>query len=303
MAGATKVSNEAELSVAIQAGGKVQLTKDISISAPVELKADVILDGNGYTIDGGGTTHFIQGEAFHLWVQNVTIENMYNGLTGIHFGRQSGAEIMLSGYENPSAASLTIVNSVFRNNKTKPNTPDGDIRGGAVYAFWVPDVQIYNTIFDGNQGTSGGGLGGLGSSMDIFKVTFSNNKTIDSGEGWLDGAGGAISLDALSQNGVKSHLHVCGVKFENNSARQLGGAFYLVAHANTGGDEVFEQVEVTNSVSTDGVVIYWQADDNGSAGSLLGSGPNSTTIKNVSIDGKKIQDMINVQNISPTHIK
>jgi len=102
--------------------------------------------------------------------------------------------------------SLTVIDTEFINNEINSEGP-GDLRGGALYGFAMPDITISGSVFTGNIGSNGGAVGGLGSSFRIVSTSFFDNRTNGTGpSGSLEGHGGAISLDAVTQNGVTGYL-------------------------------------------------------------------------------------------------
>jgi predicted outer membrane repeat protein len=230
----TEVSTEAALRTALAKGGQIRLKASITAKAALEVKADTVLDGGGFSINGGGTTHLFHGSRVHFTLQNATLKSANNKVADSeHFSRRSGAAVMLSGGGGnfPSKlGSFTAINVTFDSNKAKPTGP-GDIRGGAVHLFALPDSTISGCTFTNNTASNGGALGGLGSSIEIINTRFVNNATNGTGPGGaLEGVGGAISLDALSQNGKTAYLKICGSEFSGNRAKNGGGAIYLVTH-------------------------------------------------------------------------
>ncbi|MEX1362217.1 MAG: choice-of-anchor Q domain-containing protein [Nannocystaceae bacterium] len=251
----TRVANEDELRQALAGGGSILLTADIQATAPFPVSADAVVDGGGFAVDGGGSTHlFVTMETVRFTIQNVTLRNASNTVSDDeHFSYRSGAAIMARGFTadgQPGSGALTVIDVTFENNRTKASGP-GDIRGGAVYGFVMPDVTISGSTFVGNVGSNGGAIGGLGSSFSIIDSVFVANETNGPGAGGeLEGHGGAISLDAVSQNRVTAYLNICGSRFEDNVASNGGGAIYLIAHHQTGTEVTIDQSLFTGNRST-----------------------------------------------------
>jgi hypothetical protein len=114
---------------------------------------------------------------------------------------------------------------------------------------------------------SGGALGGLGSSIAIAASVFQSNTGNNAGRGGnLDGTGGAISLDALSQNKQTAYLRICGTVFKDNRAVRTGGAIYFVNHWKTGSEveirqSTFDGNATTSVTEGQGGAIFAMDDD------------------------------------------
>jgi len=159
-----------------------------------------------------------------------------------------------------------VIDVTFDNNRTKASGP-GDIRGGAIYGFAMPEITISGSTFVNNVGSNGGAIGGLGARFSIIDSVFVANETNGpGGSGALEGHGGAISLDAVSQNLVTAHLNICGSSFVDNVARNGGGAIFLVTHHQTGTEVTIDQSLFSGNRSTSenegqGGAIYLMDDD------------------------------------------
>ncbi len=261
----TEVGTADELRAAVAAGGEIQLTADITADAPFPSTQSVVIDGGGHTISGGGSTHLFVAEEGDLTVMNVTLRDAVNRVPDDeHFSRRSGAAVVMLGN---GQGTLSVYGVNFENN-TIGDTGPGDLRGGALYAFAVPDVVIVDSQFTGNAGSNGGAVGGLGSSFSVVNTAFVDNETTgQGGTGALEGRGGAISLDALSQNEQTAYLEVCGSFFEGNAAKHAGGAIALVTHQWQGATVVIDQTTFRNNSTNDaaggsGGAIYLQDDEN-----------------------------------------
>ncbi len=261
----TQVATADELRAAVAAGGEVRLTADITADAPLNSTRPVVIDGAGHTISGGGSTHLFVAEDADLTLMNMTLRDAVNRVPDDeHFSRRSGAAVMMRGN---GQGTLCIFEVTFENNRIGDTGP-GDLRGGALYAFAVPDVVIVDSVFTNNEGSNGGAIGGLGSSFTIVNTAFTDNRTTGrGGSGTLEGRGGAVSLDALSQNGKTAYLQVCGSFFENNRAKHAGGAISLVTHQWQGATVVVDQTTFRGNSTDDtsggsGGAIYLLDDEN-----------------------------------------
>lgn len=262
----TMVDSADALRAAVAAGGEVVLTADITADAPFVSTVPVVVDGAGHTISGGGSTHlFVAEDGADLTLMHMTLRDAVNRVPDAeHFSRRSGAAVMMRG---SGQGRLEVYDVRFENNEIGATGP-GDLRGGALYAFAVPDVLIVNAQFVNNRGSNGGAIGGLGSSFTIVNTAFTDNATTgQAGSGSLEGRGGAISLDALSQNEQTAYLQVCGSYFENNEAKHAGGAISLVTHQWQAATVVVDQSTFRNNRTNDGSggsggAIYLLDDEN-----------------------------------------
>jgi hypothetical protein len=260
MTGATSVANEADLRAALTAGGKVRMSANITATAPFNISKPTVLDGGGFTLSGNNTTHLLVAVRTDLTVQNITLRDARNQQPSTqHFSRQSGAAIMASGgngtTDGAAAGSLKVIKATLINNRAEM-VSNGDIRGGAIYLFNLPDATISESNFQANLAVSGGAIGGLGSSFRVINSVFTANQGNNAGRGGgLDGTGGAISLDAISQNKKNAYFTICGSQFHQNRAVKLGGAIYFVNHWKTGSVVDISQssfVSNTTSSTTEG---------------------------------------------------
>lgn len=253
------------LRAAVAAGGEIRLTADIETDAPFVNTLPVTIDGNGHTVSGGGATHLFVAEEADLTIMNATLRDAVNRVPDAeHFSRRSGAAVMMDG---SGQGRLSVFDVRFENNAIGDTGP-GDLRGGALYAFAVPDVVIVDSEFVDNRGSNGGAVGGLGSSFTIVNTAFVDNETTgQGGPGALEGRGGAISLDALSQNEQTAYFEVCGSFFENNRAKHAGGAIAIVTHQWQAATVVVDQTTFLGNSTDDtsggsGGAIYLLDDEN-----------------------------------------
>jgi|GEM_PF-4047270 len=224
------VSSEVELRGALNTGGNIKILKGFKIKSTLVVQKPVVIDGGGNSIDGAGKTQIFKVENIDFTIQNITLSNGKNTVKNGHFSDQCGAAVMMSGFNgSKSTGSFKAVNVNFINNKCAQSSSLGDIRGGAVYLFSVPDAVFSNCKFIGNDASNGGAIGGLGSSMKIVNCDFIANKASGTGGG-QNGSGGAISIDGLDQNGKTAYFEVIGCNFTGNTGDRLGGAVFYVFH-------------------------------------------------------------------------
>jgi hypothetical protein len=281
VSGAADVATEADLRAALAAGGKVRMTANITASAPFPVTKPTTLDGGGFTLSGNQATHLIVARMTDLIVQNITMRDAKNLVpASAHFSAQSGAAITIHGgngtSDGPAKGSLKVIQATFIGNRAE-QVSNGDVRGGAVYLFNLPNATFSEATFRDNIAVSGGAIGGLGSSLAIAGSVFQGNQGNNAGRGGdLDGTGGAISLDALSQNKQTAYFRICGSVFKENRSIRVGGAIYFVNHWKTGSDvdirqSAFDDNRTTSAAEGQGGAIFAMDDDKYPAN----NGPNN----------------------------
>lgn len=186
-----KIKNFKYLSNLIHSGLKeITLDSDIIISRREEKKYnqgifieadDLIIDGNGHTIDAGGLTRI-----FRVFGRNITIKNMTlkNGFT-----HHIGAAIQNEG-------ELTVINVNFLDNKTEGEKS----RGGAI--FNMNKLNICNSTLSNNSSYIGGAIQNEG-ELNITNSTLSANTSEISGGAIFNNRGELRIKDStLSDNKV-----------------------------------------------------------------------------------------------------
>ena len=170
------------------------LEKGKSSNDDYSLKLDVdglIIDGNGYTIDGMGKTHWILCTGRNVVIKNITIKN-------IKLENPLIKKDMWSAINN-CGGELIIMDSTFKNNYGF---------GGAIYNEGV--LIISNCKFTHNSaGRIGGAIYNREGLIIINNSIFTNNDAVHDG--------GAI----YSPGGV---LSIRNSEFNNNFAGYDGGA-------------------------------------------------------------------------------
>lgn len=143
----------------------ITLSAEIVLSASstpinnVHNSAELILDGNGFTIDGNHTTH-----AFDIYSGKVTIQD----ITIQHGNHSSGGAIYNQGV-------LTILRSTLKDNETNSS-------GGAIYNH-EGQLNIIESLLLNNKNT-----GGVGGALRNFRGTVTiTNSTISQNEAYMGG--------------------------------------------------------------------------------------------------------------------
>jgi hypothetical protein len=214
----------AALETAVSQGGTITFScggpATITLSEPIAVERDVLLDGNGViTISGGGTTRIFdmngsyERTSPHLRLQRITLRDGHASGTELRGG---GGAIFYQG------GSVTAVDSLFIDNSGVTAGPD--IAGGAIFGIGVGQTTVVGCTFMGNHAPSGGAIGALGSAITIVNSTFVGNAATGA-NGSNGGNGGAVSMD-----GENRDLYVCGSTFRGNQAGALGGVMFRTGY-------------------------------------------------------------------------
>jgi hypothetical protein len=227
--------------------GPAPVTLTMRATAKVRnTSAQVVLDGGGLvTLSGGGrrrilymdtcdpaqvwTTSHCQDQATpRLVVQNMGFTG--GNSTGQHFEGGGGGAIFDRG------GRLTIVNSVFADNRCDATGPD--LGGAAVRAlsqYQDRPVFVVGSRFSGNACSNGAALSSIGVSWTVLNSRFTGNRAIGRGANPArastpgGGSGGAIYND-----GDAMTLTIGGSTFTGNHANEGGGAIFFVSDDRTG---------------------------------------------------------------------
>lgn len=189
----------------IDGGGKITLSGGgarrlfvVNSGASLDLKNIVLTGGYGFDGDGGTIVNngFLALE--HTTIQNATTSN-YNGGA---IATSGGVEITDSSFINNKAgnggaiyasgagAQLNISGSDFHENSVSSNLPNSR-RGGAVHLVGGAVAYIFDTTFDNNAGGYGGGIANVNATLNLTRVTLSNNKL-------QNGNGGGIANEGTA---------------------------------------------------------------------------------------------------------
>lgn len=264
-AAAADVSTAGELRTALGNGDDISLSQDIALPAGwVQVQGtgeDMIIDGNGHTVDGGeSTTNFFDNRGHISSITNITFN-------GIHNDPASGEDDNMGG----------AIRNVGTIDKIDANFSDNSaFDGGAIFNGSIGEIGSINGTFTGNYGIKGAG----GTDHDwessgaaIFNQghignitgTFSDNRALMHGTVWnygtidnitatfennfhsaVGGNGGSVKItnskflnnDSFdSTNGQSgAAIHVYGGKwvvedsyFDTNKSWWKGGAIYTNA--------------------------------------------------------------------------
>jgi hypothetical protein len=190
------------------------------------VKQDTVIDGGGkITLSGGGKTRILHlASAWDQKTPKLTVQHLAftGGFTtdvpNTKDTTQGGAAIFREG------GSLDVIDCQFTDNHCAQTGQD--VSGGAITSQGVGDTVIVGSTFTGNSGSNGGAVGNLGNGLTVVNSRFENNAaTGTDGNPGNGGNGGAIVFD-----GAKTSMSLCGLVFQGNTAKAIGGALFRVAY-------------------------------------------------------------------------
>jgi len=200
----------------------------ITVSSPIVVTSETVLDGGGrVTLSGGGTTRILYLDSNYntatprLVVQRLAFRDGRGPTTGEDTAQGGGAIYRDGG-------SLTVIDSMFDNNHA--SATGQDVAGGAIYGFGGGDIVVVGSTFTNNGASDGGAIGSLNGDLTVINSTFAGNAaTGTGGNPGNGGCGGALYMD-----GRDEATSLCGVTIAGNTAGAIGGAFFRVSNDATG---------------------------------------------------------------------
>jgi hypothetical protein len=199
------VANEEELKSAIfdannanEGTHTIDLTDDITLTGDLppltNTEGEIILNGNGHTIDGGDQFSLIQVmPGVTAGIEGITLTNGLNDYGGAIANQgtvnlsnstvSSSSALEGGGIWNGETGVLTISGSTIAGNEATSSY------GGGIASFGI--AELVNTTISGNRAANaGGGFANLGSAdATLYNATLSDN------EAGLTGGGGYAALD------------------------------------------------------------------------------------------------------------
>ena len=304
----------AALNAAVTTGGIITFDcgaapVTIPITATMNLpinKATVIDGGNLVTLDGQNTVRSLSfnSPGYRTNTTLVTIQHLafVNAKTdpmdmiptakppcsqGLDDG-EGGAIYVRDG-------NLTVIDSVFENNKAAPLGPDTG--GGAIYINGSKSgVLIVSSTFTNNAASNCGAVGALNAELDVYDSIVTGNtatghdannndpskcSAMNNGQNEI-GSGG--NGGALYGDGDGFNIVVCGDDIENNAAgvNAFGGGIFFTS------DDFSGTLTITDSTIMGNTGGHWTNVKSGSvtnAGTAVGTNAKSITITNSMVQG------------------
>ncbi|MEM7049338.1 MAG: hypothetical protein AAF604_06750 [Acidobacteriota bacterium] len=201
----------------------------ITLASQLEIDFNLVLDGGGLiTLSGGGTTRIIDFRPAFEQPRTLTVQNLTfrNGSTASLPGTttDSGGAAIYRG----SFGTLRVIACNFFDN-VGPATGQ-DVAGGAIYSRGATPTTIVGSVFQNNRCSSGGALGHLFADLELFNSILDGNRATGTGGNPGNGGnGGGVYSDGNSQT-----MSVCGSVLSNNLANARGGGFFRVSNNGVG---------------------------------------------------------------------
>ena len=218
----TKIA-EGETTIVLTKDYTYDLNSDTIVDGVVISADNLVIDGNGFTIDA-----LYASRIFNITGNNVTLQN-FKFING--FGSDNGGAIYWTGNEG------VINNSNFANNTANSTS---NLGGGALYSS--VKLSIFNSNFTNNNISYRGGAVYVNSALTLENCIFINNTAVNHG--------GAVVLNGAA--------NISYSKFINNSAKQAAGALYNI-NAGTGskaGGTISYCEFTNNTAATNGGASY-----------------------------------------------
>jgi predicted outer membrane repeat protein len=247
--------------------------------------ATYAVDGGGLiTLSGQNATRIVLHLSGTLTLRNLTLSN----------GRASGVADNASGgavRSDNGGVVLVLSNVAFLGNVSNltgvsPGFSAFDYGGGAVYTR-LGQLTATNCDFSNNTATnsSGGAIHGRSSTIAISGSTFTANAS--NGGGF----GGAIYVDGLSPAGANGTLQLAHSTFEDNTAYNIGGAFYFFLHVGQNeGVTIDTAAFVDNHVLDNSGTIPWLPTRSIGGGGVVDGG--DLTVLNSTFAGNSAQSSL-----------
>ena len=239
---------------------------------------DIIIDGNGHTLDGKNTARilYVNEGATNIVVKNLNFINGYQDLgAGAIFWKGESGTITDCNFTSNSAdksggailvstSKVTITNCNFEKSVSKSQS------GGAIYCNdQATQTTITNNRFTSNSvKTCGAGVGSAGANNIIANNVFTDNTAGESGAAiYTSGKNSKINNNQFIRNKAESGgaiyietdgITMDGCYFEDNTIHGGGGG----AMRWKGNSGTMTNCEFTENIAeTRGGAIYWNGDN------------------------------------------
>ena len=211
----TSPTADEDTTVNLDGEEKYTITNTINVSNAIK---NLVINGNGKTIDGNNTTGFLFiNHTCNLIINNITLENCKttdhddDSITGAIFLRYGNVLINNTKMNNNNGTIGSAIN-------IQPYTNPADIDDNTEHVY---NVTIQNSEFNDNKALLSGGaiayVGIKGSNFTIENCTFNKNINNDTDASVL---GGAVYISS------KGKVLINNSEFNSNIG-QLGGALFI----------------------------------------------------------------------------
>ena len=231
----------------------IQVTDNISLTHPLPTltspqMTDVIIEGNGHTIDAQGHGRVLAMYKIKVDMRNLTLRGgrvpMANSWPNPNYGGGLYADTPNIGFGIEPSCALTLTNVVITDNEA--------FAGGGLYYGCELPLQMTNSTVSNNRAIVGGAFSTAGgeeffTNLFINRSTFSGNSAqqnggsfdLSSGDGVvilelanstvsgnrvISGTGGGLWITQASHDGL-SETHLINSTIANNAANQGSGVY------------------------------------------------------------------------------
>ncbi|KPQ36187.1 MAG: putative Ca2+-binding protein [Phormidium sp. OSCR] len=128
----------------VGSGDIISLTQNITLTSPLIISRDATIYGNGYAIDGGGTTYLMRGNdnpPANLALYDITLRNGFRQDPSAYYGAVNTNSINLAGSK-----------VIFSNNRARADVPDSGktyALGAAIYGSG--HIHLADSRFENNS--------------------------------------------------------------------------------------------------------------------------------------------------------
>jgi hypothetical protein len=287
--------------------GTAPTTIAVTATMNMPVSTNSVIDGGGLvTLDGQGKVGILsfQSPGYRTNVTQVTIQHLAfinaktNPVDAIPYAKppcSQGWDDGEGGAINMRDGNLTVIDSIFTNDKAAPLGPDTG--GGAIYINGsLHGALIVDCTFTNNAASNAGAVGALNAELDVYNSLVTGNVATGNGANNNDptmcsamnngqneiGSGG--NGGALYGDGDGFGIIVCGDDIENNAAgtNAFGGGIFFTS------DDFSGTLSIVDSTIENNTGGHWTEVKSGTitnAGTAVGTNAKSITITNSMVQG------------------
>ena len=230
------VSNEAELSGAIEDNANITLTRDIDISKAITVGngQTVTIDLGGFTLNRGCTSRGSQVIGVYsggtLYLSNGTVTGGWGGGGGAMFneGTMHLTNVIIDGNTADDRGgglsnngTLTMTGCTVKNNTSRDAVnPAG---GGGIFNYSGKTATLTNCTITSNTASTygGGGICNYG-TMTLENCSVKNNNADTTGGGIFNSTSGTLSINGCDITGNSAVSYGDGIYIDNSTINMQG---------------------------------------------------------------------------------
>ncbi len=227
-----------------------------------ENNANLIIDGNGHTINGLGLARIFYVDAVNVTLKNINFINGFCADEENDFGKGAAAKFVEVG---------SVINCNFTNNSVETD-------GGAL--FFNSDGTVDNCIFKDNHAKIGGGVVYFDENGIVLNSKFINNTAEHGGALRIEKIGSISNSEFFNNAAIDGgavyagdlDLTIQNCNFEDNVASESGGAVFSAnldliksTFKNNNASGEGGAIHIDNGVISNSVFVNNYAGENGGA--------------------------------------